>query len=305
MGSAALLLVLQLGVSQFVISTKAGLVNLVQGEANVKPRQQLRVGEPVRTGDGSAAEILLNPGSYLRVGADSEVVLDKVELVSVAVRIVSGSAIIEAAGFEEGAPLTVRLGELEAKIIADGIYKFENGKITILDGKLQLAGDKNTYKKGWQVSTAGPAKIIKKIPTDLEVWSRRRSELLASANTSVASTLRSTSPSLASSLYDVWLWVPGFGGYTFMPGFRYQNPYGFAYRTVTEIYNLRPTGAGNASNNNGGGGGFPTASNNNPGSNNTNTGSGGGGAGASAPPPAPRQIDLDRVPSAVRNKLDP
>jgi hypothetical protein len=300
MSSAALLLMLQLGVSQFLVSTKAGLVNYVQGDANVKPPYQLKAGEPIKTGEASAVEILLNPGSYLRVGAKSEVVLDKVELISVKVRVVSGSAIIEAAGFEEGTPLTVQTGELETIIVKDGIYKFGDGKATVLSGKLQIAGTKLSYKKGWQVNAVTAAKVSNALPSDLEVWSRRRSELLASANTSMASTLRSTSPNLASSLADVWLFVPGFGGFTFMPGFRYQNPYGFAYRSVTEIYNLRQTGAGNANNNTGGG--FSTAANN---SGNNNAGSGGGASGASAPAPAPRQIDLTQVPSAIRNKLDP
>jgi hypothetical protein len=302
MTSLAFVLMLQLGASQFLVSTKAGLVNFVQGDASVKPKQSLQEGEPIKTGNGSAAEILLNPGSYLRVGANSEVVLDKIELISVAVHVVSGSAIIEASGFTEGTPLRVRTEDLEALIIDDGIYRFANGKATVVSGKLQVAGRNFTYKKGWQVSAITAAKLGKSLPGDLDVWSQRRSELLATANTSMANTLRRTSPSLASSFYDVWLWAPSLGAFTFMPGYRYQSPYGYSYRTVNEIYNRGNSGGGNGGNA-GNSGGFSNAGNtSNTGNSNS---SGGGSSAASAPPPAPRQIDLSQVPSAVRMKLDP
>ncbi len=301
MSSLALLLMLQIGASQFLVSTKAGLVNYVQGDANVKPPQSLKVGEPVKTGDGSAAEILLNPGSYLRLGENSEVVLDNIELISVSVLVVSGSAIIEAAGFEQGTPLKVRTGDLETLIVEDGIYKFSDGKATVLTGKLQVAGTNFTYKKGWQVSAITAAKVSKSFPSDLEVWSRRRSELLATANTNMANTLRRTSPNLASSFYDVWLWAPTLGGFTFMPGYRYRSPYGYAYRTVQEIYNPGyPSASGG--NNNGNGGGF--SNNGNAGNSSAGNVGGSSGGGASSAP-APRQIDLSQVPSAVRMKLDP
>jgi len=300
MTSLAMLLMLQLGASQFFVSTKAGLVNFVQGDANVKPRYSLKEGEPVRTGSGSAAEILLNPGSYLRLGENSEVILDRIELVSVAVRVVSGTAVIEAAGFEEGAPLTVRTGDLEALIVDDGIYKFSDGKATVLTGKLQVAGRNYTYKKGWQVSAITANKVNKTLPTDLEVWSRRRSELLASANSSMANTLRRTSPNMASSLLDVWLWAPSLGGFTFMPSYRYHSPYGYSYRNVNDIYNQgNSSGSGSASNSSGG---FPNAGSSGS-SGSSSGGSASGGSAASAP--APRQIDLSSVPSAVRMKLDP
>jgi hypothetical protein len=299
MTSLAMLLMLQLGASQFFVSTKAGLVNYVQGDANVKPRYSLKEGEPVRTGSGSAAEILLNPGSYLRLGENSEVVLDRIELISVAVRVVSGTAIIEAAGFEQGSPLTVRSGDLEALIVDDGIYKFSDGKATVLTGKLQVAGRDYTYKKGWQVSAVTAGKVDKTLPTDLEVWSRRRSELLASANSSMANTLRRTSsPNMASSFFDVWLWAPSLGGFTFMPGYRYHSPYGYSYRNVYDIYDRgNSSGSGSASNSSGG---FPNA-----GSSGSSSGSGSASGGSAASAPAPRQIDLSSVPSAVRMKLDP
>lgn len=301
MSSLAFLLMLQIGVSQFLVSTKAGLVNFVQGDANVTPRQNLKAGEPIKTGIGSAAEILLNPGSYLRLGANSEVVLEKIELISVTVRVVSGSAIIEAAGFEEGTPLTVRTRDLEVVIVEDGIYKFSDGKATVLLGKLQVANTKLAYKKGWQVTAFTAARVGKALPSDLEVWSRRRSELLATANTNMANTLRRTSPSIASSFYDVWLWAPSLGGFTFMPGYRYSSPYGYPYRTVTEIYRIgprynsggqSPSPSGNANNNGNGNAGNTNSAGN-------TSGSSGVRAAPSAAPSTP-----GNEPVTLRGKAD-
>ena len=77
-------------VMQFMISAHAGLVNYVEGPVNVQLHQQLGVGSPVQTGLQGHAEILLNPGSFLRVGENSTVVLDSVELNQIVVRIVHG-----------------------------------------------------------------------------------------------------------------------------------------------------------------------------------------------------------------------
>src|SRR6185436_9306889 len=71
---------------KFVISAKAGGINAIAGEASVHSRgetdwQQLLItddleaGDHVRTAFDGRVEILLNPGSYLRLGGNSEVEL--------------------------------------------------------------------------------------------------------------------------------------------------------------------------------------------------------------------------------------
>src|SRR4030095_12394061 len=90
---------------QYIVSTKAGLVNYVQGAANVKVAQSIPMGSPIRTGSEGFTEIFLNPGSFLRLGQNSEAVLLGIELVNVSVRLNSGTAVVEAAGFDKDAPL--------------------------------------------------------------------------------------------------------------------------------------------------------------------------------------------------------
>src|SRR5438046_64939 len=110
MTSVLLTLMLQLPTTQFLVSTKAGLVNYVQGTASVKPATTIAPDQVVGTGPSGAVEILLNPGTYLRMGGNSKVVLEKVDLYDIAVRILDGSMVITANGFDKDLPLHVASG---------------------------------------------------------------------------------------------------------------------------------------------------------------------------------------------------
>ena len=70
---------------QLVISTKAGLVNHVQGVSNVSRLTQVPAGTPIRTALNGYVEVLLTPGVFLRLDENSEVVLDRVEIADAAV----------------------------------------------------------------------------------------------------------------------------------------------------------------------------------------------------------------------------
>src|SRR5580765_2618105 len=93
---------------RFGISAKAGGVNAVSGRVMVKRAGQseqlltsqddLHSGDVVSTGYGSQAEILLNPGSYLRLAEESEFVMADNSLDNLLVKLNKGSVIIEATG---------------------------------------------------------------------------------------------------------------------------------------------------------------------------------------------------------------
>jgi len=90
---------------KFVISAKAGGVNAVTGRASMLPRgngewQQLTIkedlepGDLVKTGVDGRVEMLLNPGSYLRVGENSEFELSDNSLENLELRLIKGPAIV-------------------------------------------------------------------------------------------------------------------------------------------------------------------------------------------------------------------
>jgi uncharacterized membrane protein YgcG len=276
MNSLILMLMMQLPATQFLVSTKAGLVNYVQGAATVKAATSVPAGNTVSTGPGGAVEILLNPGSYLRMGENSQVVLDQVELYDISVRILSGSMVIEANGFGKDLPLKVTTGDLKMEIIKDGIYLFADGKVVVVDGKIRDASNGDlVYSKGYQISNAPyRAQKVKSFTTGLELWSQKRDEEISRANLNVAQSLRQNPNLPIGSLLDVWLWYPAFGSFIYMPGAGYRSPYGYRYLAAGEVYRNGGFAGGG-----GGGNGASRADAGNNSNNTSNAGSSGGGGG--------------------------
>src|SRR5262249_35707507 len=140
-------------------------------------------GQPIGTGPGGTVEVLLNPGSYLRMGENTTVVLDRVELSNIAVHILEGSMVIEAKGFDKKLPLKVTSGKLKIDIIKDGIYLFNDGKVTVVDGKIRDADNGLTFGKGVELSDdpGYRAQKVKTFTTGLERWSQKRDEEISRA----------------------------------------------------------------------------------------------------------------------------
>jgi hypothetical protein len=268
---------------QLVISTKAGLVNHVQGVANVSRMTQVPAGIPIRTALNGYAEVLLTPGVFLRLDENSEVVLDRVEIADCAVRVIRGAAVVEAIEINKDYPIEVTTGDLTAKVFQKGIYRFEDGKATVIEGKLRTAEGKLAYSKGWQVSYLTAKKIGTITPSSVDIYSQQRSELIARANATMLNTARSARSSWES---DYWLFAPGFG-FTFLPRASYTSPYGYRYYGVrtTPSYNNGSgfNGSSGISATNGGGNSGNSGTGVSPAPSNT----GGGGTIAVAPPPPP------------------
>ena len=251
--------------TSFIVSTKAGVVNYVQGSATVKAATVVKAGTPIGTGPNGQVEILLNPGSYLRIGANSQVILDRVQFDDMAIRVLQGSALIEANGFRKDLPLNVTTGNLKMQIIKSGIYLFDDGKVTVVDGKIRDAGNGLTYGKGFRISDdqGYRAQKVATFTTGLELWSQQRDAQIASANVNIARSLNSTAGVPYGSFQDVWLWNPWLGSFIYMPGGSYRSPYGYTYIQVVPVYyggggygGGRPNNGTAAANNSGNGGGY-------------------------------------------------
>jgi uncharacterized membrane protein YgcG len=288
-----LALMLQVATTQFIVSTKAGLVNYVQGASTVKVATTVPAGQIIATGPGGAVELLLNPGSYLRMGESSSIVLERVDLYNIEVRILTGSMVIEANGFDKELPLTVSSGEIKTEIIKNGLYLFADGKVVVIDGKLRDTKNNKTYGKGYQISNdlGYRAQKVKRFSTALELWSQKRGAEIARANLNVAKSLRQVPNLQMSSFLDVWFWYPAFGSLIYMPGARYRSPYGHRYQPAIEVYSPGPSvsspyggaTAGGFSNGNNGGGSGATSSGSSGGFSSSGGSTGGGsGSGTSA-----------------------
>jgi len=251
---------------KFVISAKAGGINAVTGEASVHPRGEsdwqllmvtddLEAGDRVRTAYDGRVEILLNPGSYLRVGGNSEVELSNNSLSNLEVRLLRGTAIVEAAG-ADGLELNINISTPHAKlaIVRQGLYRLNvvpgdateliirKGRVILSDSHTKVKGGNKVVFSATNVTVAKLTKEEKKNQEDVDVWSKERAETLAKANrrisdrmlTSAFASYRDWDPFSRRSL-GLWFYNSRSACYTFLPFFYgLGSPYGSSY--TTSIY---------------------------------------------------------------------
>jgi FecR protein len=122
---------------QYIVSAKAAWVNYVDVQVSVQMHEQVAVDMPIETGPRSHAELLLSPGSFLRVGEQSSVVFDSIELTNIAVRVLKGAAIIEVAEADKHTTIHVATGNLRTVIVSPGLYRFSGDTAIVMDGKLR------------------------------------------------------------------------------------------------------------------------------------------------------------------------
>ena len=243
---------------RFGISAKAGGVNNVVGRVRVIRKEQqpqvltstdnLAASETVTTASSSNAEILLNPGSYLRLGESSEFQFEDISLDNLRLRLLKGSAIIEATGVADmnlGIKIATEHGEFT--ILRSGVYRVDVrlgfAEMAVRKGRASFGPHKTDVVKGGKVVTLtnGVAAVAKlnKDKDAFDGWSKQRAELLAQANAKLMN--RSFNGYLSSfSGWDSWFWgprrfglwtySPRAGCYTFLPFYYgWSSPYGHGY----------------------------------------------------------------------------
>jgi hypothetical protein len=314
---------------RFSISAKAGGVNAVSGSVMVKRAGQapqlltsqddLASGDVVKTGLGSQAEILLNPGTYLRLAEESEFELVDNSLESLLVKLNKGSAIIEATGpGEVELRIPIITEQQKMTIVRAGIYRINVRpgitELFVHKGRMALNGGRDDIiKSGKKVifSRAGQsiAKLEKTEKDQFDDWSKLRGQTLARANEKLSA--RTLNGYLASSTWGrldarfgrwgLWTWSSFSSCYTFLPfyygwGSPYGRnyglfaPYGYGFPGYYPGVNNRtnPTIVTNSSPSNAPSSGVPTWSTaGGSTSSGSNGGYGGSSGGASAPASRP------------------
>ena len=244
---------------KFGISARAGGVNSVAGSVMIQRTDQspipltaqddLKSGDVVTTGPTGQAEVLLNPGSYLRVGANSEFALVDNSLDNLVVRLIKGSAIIEATGGDD-AQIRINLltNQQPLMIIRGGIYRVNVqpgfSELLVRKGRVLAGGNpRGIVKGGTKVTyaTGGPliARLSKKDQDEFDLWSKKRAETLARANERISQRavngyLSSMDPFewlfSAANSSGLWTYSSFSRCYTFVP-FRWgwSSPYGHSY----------------------------------------------------------------------------
>lgn len=257
------MLVASLGNAQHLISSKAGFVNRSEGKVfilrhdsengekgRVSMGTQMKDGDRIMTEAQSYAELLLSPGSYLRLSENSEILAVSTSFSQMRFELVKGSAITEVSTSTEQVstvnknnPIEVVTPHGTVSIAKDGLYRFDtidtNTLVQVRQGELGLgtreqflAGRVTKIGRGKAVKLTGdnPAKLeIAKVNKDaadqFDVWSFNRAQTLMAANVSALRRSRTM-----SALSYGWMYDPFFNCYTFIPGRGlFFSPYGFGF----------------------------------------------------------------------------
>src|SRR5436190_2980776 len=249
----------------FGISAKAGGINAVTGKVAVKrdgkpPRlltsqDDLESGDIVSTSVSGQVEVLLNPGTYLRLAERSEFVMEDTSLDNLLVRMTKGSAIIEATGPGDlKLYIPIVTDQHRMTIVRPGIYRINvapgTTELFVRKGRMALSDNKDDIVKGGKKVTFASsgqqvAKLTDNDTDQFDDWSKTRGKTLARANIrlsarAVNAYLLANSWSFMnsrSSGWGLWTWSPFSGCYTFLP-FRYGwgSPYGGSYGAYAPWY---------------------------------------------------------------------
>ena len=222
---------------RFMSGPRAGFVNAVDGQANVRLHQQVQVGKPVQTGPGSHVELLLAPGSFLRLDENSTVVIESNTLNETIVRVVSGTALLESDVVDVRLRTNVVVGPRKARIGSVGLYRFTADAALVLDGALQIdletGGLGYRIGKGRQIVAGSSAYQEMDIPAgqypdELDRWSALRSYELATANFMADYGDAHPNFFLFQSQWPndaAWIYSPRLNAFTFIPRRRYSSYY--------------------------------------------------------------------------------
>jgi hypothetical protein len=249
---AVLLVAASVGFAQPSVTTSApaaqrmgvpGTINYVEGQATLNgtplsPGANV-VAQPNQAIDTQAGyvEVLLTPGTFLRIGHNSEVVMRSLGLANIQMQVLRGNAMIEAADLVKGTVMDVNMDGSTTQIEKRGLYDFDANQqaVKVLDGKakVQEAAQDRSIGKDHEVLLADNPKLKsqdfnkKTVESDpLYVWSSARSEAEAQENVNLASTIV-----VNGGWYGPgWYWDPFWADYAFLPGAGFlYSPFGWGF----------------------------------------------------------------------------
>ena len=253
---------------QYLISAKAGGVNYLEGTVGVARQKggggqlttsdSLEIGDRVSTGADGKAEILLNPGSFLRLGGNSAFEFKTNGLDDLQLKLDAGSAIFEVFATEDF-EVTVYTPKQKYILLETGVYRIDilpagASRLEVWKGAARAKNSLEVARNGRVLNSSETgnvtmAKFERDEQDSLDTWSKLRGKELAKA------TKRLRDRSLRAGLmrtfalqgwnvyqsYGLWMYDPTFRRFVFLPfGRGWNSPYGYSYACYLGWYNLPP-----------------------------------------------------------------
>ena len=246
---------------RYVISAKAGGVSFVEGTVSVSRKvgrsglllkgDELQIGDRVSTARDGKAEILLNPGSFLRLGGDSQFEFITTSLDDLQLKLYQGSAILEVFAAEE---FTVAIASPQSNyvLVQTGVYRIDAGvgasSLRVWKGAARVDGSEKLVKSGRTAALAGAIGKFDRDERDaFDTWSKERGKDAAKSSQrlkrdGMRTELMRSFLGRRWNMYDsfgLWVFDPFARGYCFLPfGYGWSSPYGYGYGTYIGWYNL-------------------------------------------------------------------
>jgi len=239
--------------AQNVISAHSGLIHYVEGrvlldgkpvEVKITNFPEVKPDMELRTEDGRA-EVLLNPGVFLRLAENSAVRMVANKLSDTKVEFLSGSALIESSRelSQKENFVTILYKGSAAHLRKSGIYRFDSepAQFRVYSGEAEVESGTNVLivRSGKLVSLDGLVAVEKFDPKDgdeLSRWSQRRAEYVSMANVSGAKYVSNSGTGWSSS---GWYYNPYFGMFTYIPmNGMFNSPYGYSYFSPYTVYRV-------------------------------------------------------------------
>lgn len=241
--------------AQHLISSKAGFVNRTDGKVTILRADsldgergrasmgtQMRDGDKLMTEQESKAEVLLNPGAYLRMDENCEIIARQTNLTEIRFELTAGTIILEVSDLDRKLPLEIITPNGSVFVRKVGLYRIEalgnSTRLAVRQGEMILGSrDLALVNKGFKIkkgnvanlTSANSVPMLAKLDRDsideFDVWSFNRAQALVAANHSALRSSRTY-----GSLAYGWIFDPIFGTYTFIPrGGLLWSPYGFGF----------------------------------------------------------------------------
>ena len=228
-------------------SARPGTINYVEGQATLNGQvltsqtngeTVVAPGQSISTTNGKV-ELLLTPGVFLRLDANSSVTMVSPDLTKTEVQLDRGRASLEVDLLYPQNDLLIDLGPAQTKILKNGLYEFDAtaANMRVFDGEAsvstaQTAKKWTTVKSHHELALTGDAAKSKDFNPEVAAnqdplynWSKLRADYLGQANLALAEQYAGS-----QSFYPGWNWDPGVYSYTWLPGDGLSwSPFGYGF----------------------------------------------------------------------------
>jgi hypothetical protein len=184
--------------AQSVISARSGLIHFFEGDVYVAGQrlethegrfESISDGAEIRTEQGRA-EVLLNPGVFLRIGEQSKVRMLDSDIMNTRLELLSGSAAIDCTQGAPGPSLTLLVGQRNMRFLNEGLYRVEAEPpiLRVRAGKAEVgSGDQQSVavEQGMSLrleAAAAPEPSPQDLKDSLSDWSIARRQSITAEN---------------------------------------------------------------------------------------------------------------------------